>query len=251
MTVSREKIKPLTVSIVSHGQWALTRPLLEQLDRFCHAWIEKVVLTLNLPEAIEIDSGWRFAVERIDNRVQQGFGANHNQAFARCATPWFLVCNPDIRLDRDAVGELLALATGHAGLLAPRIQEPGKREPEPYRALLTPWELLRKRLPGWQPPPNPRWVAGMFMLLRAPAYRQVGGFDERFFMYCEDFDLCIRLEQAGWPVLAAHAVVVIHEAQRASHGDRRHLWWHMSSLARTWMSAAFWRALLRPGPPQR
>ncbi|WP_202981412.1 hypothetical protein, partial [Xylella fastidiosa] len=57
-------------------------------------------------------------------------GAGHNQAFERCATPWFLVLNPDIRFDADVLAPLVALAAPDAGLLTPRIMEPGKREPE-------------------------------------------------------------------------------------------------------------------------
>lgn len=235
----------VTVSIVSHGQWSLVLPLLQQLDGFSHADLVKVVLTSNLPEPVVPDPAWRFKLECLHNRIPKGFGANHNAAFSRCDSEWFLVLNPDIRLDGNAIGALLALDDGLIGLIAPRIQEPGKSQPEPYRGLLTPLELVRKRFPGYRAPAQPAWVAGMFLLIRSAAYRQIGGFDERFFMYCEDFDLCMRLRLANWQLLPAALVVVNHEAQRASHADRRHLWWHVSSLAKTWLSSAFWRALLR------
>ncbi|MCZ2497399.1 glycosyltransferase [Xylophilus sp. Kf1] len=245
MKESTEKPGRITVSVVSHGQWTLVLPLLRQLDRWRHADLLKVVLTLNLPEAVALDPDWRFACECLRNPQPKGFGANHNTAFAHCDTEWFLVINPDIRLDADVIDALLAFDDGSAGLLAPRIQEPGKAEPEPHRRLLTPWELLARRLPGYLPPARPAWVAGMFMLLRSAAFRQVGGFDQRFFMYCEDFDLCVRLQARGWPLLAVDSVSVRHEARRASHVDRRHLRWHVASLARTWLSRAFWRALWR------
>src|ERR1700745_2242560 len=90
--------KPITVSIVSHGQLPLIRPLLEQLERFSQAMVAKVILTINVPEPdVMGDTTWHFAVKRIDNPAPIGFGANHNQAFAHCETPWFLVLNPDIR----------------------------------------------------------------------------------------------------------------------------------------------------------
>ena len=70
---------PITISIVSHGQLALVRPLLEQLDRFCRSSTAKVVLTLNIPEAdVLAGLGWGFEVERIENASPKGFGANHN-----------------------------------------------------------------------------------------------------------------------------------------------------------------------------
>jgi len=231
----------VTVSIVVHRQWALARPLIEQLDRYCHASIAKVVLTLNLPEALDIDSHWRFPVDVIENSKPKGFGANHNGAFAHCNTEWFLVLNPDIRFDDDAIGAMLSRAAPDAGLMAPRIQEPGKPQMEPHRGLLTPLELFQRRRPGYQPPQEPAWVAGMCMLVRAKAFTQVAGFDQRYFMYCEDFDLCARLRIGGWRIQIDEATVVLHLAQRASNRSLQPLLWHLRSFAKVWTSAAFWR----------
>ena len=190
----------VTISIVSHGQLELVRPLLDQIDRFSREQVAKVVLTLNIPESDAPLAGaaWGFALERIENAQPKGFGANHNQAFERCATPWFLVLNPDIRFDADVLAPLIALAAPDAGLLTPRIMEPGKREPEQHRDILTPLEILTRKKPGYARPTVPAWVPGLFMLFRAEAYAAVRGFDERFFMYGEDFDICARVQLAGW-----------------------------------------------------
>ena len=232
---------PVTVSIVLHNQWHLAKPLLEQLERHCAHVIDKVVLTLNVPEPDVVSDGWRFPVHKIGNDAPQGFGANHNAAFTHCRTPWFLVLNPDIRLHDDALSKLLCGARRDAGLIAPRIHEPDKTAPEPYRRLLTPLELMRRRFPGYAPPSGPDWVAGMFMLLRREAFQAVGGFDPRFHMYCEDFDLCARLRLAGWQLQVAGDVDVLHHAQRASQASLRPMVWHLSSLAKVWTSGAFWR----------
>lgn len=230
----------MTVSIISHGQWSLIEPLLAQLDRWCGSSIAKVVLTVNMPERLTLGD-WRLPIERIDNLHPKGFGANHNAAFARCQTPWFLVLNPDIRLEDDVLSALLRLASADAGLVAPRIREPGSDAPEPYRELLTPLELIRRRQGGHRPPAMPAWVAGMFMLIRNEAFAQVNGFDERYFMYCEDFDLCARLRLAGWKLQAEASVTVLHLAQRASQAALRPLLWHLASFAKMWTSGAFWR----------
>jgi N-acetylglucosaminyl-diphospho-decaprenol L-rhamnosyltransferase len=232
---------PVTVSIVSHGQWQLVEPLLNQLDQWCGGMIAKIVLTVNVPESVAVKESWGFEVERIVNAHPRGFGANHNAAFARCRTPWFLVLNPDIRLEGDVLSELLGRASADAGLVSPRIHEPGSEAAEPYRELLTPFELIRRRKAGHRPPPEPAWVAGMFMLIRREAFAQVGGFDERYFMYCEDFDLCARLRLAGWTLQAEPSVSVLHLAQRASQAALRPLLWHLASFVKVWTSAAFWR----------
>lgn len=239
---------PITISIVSHGQLALVLPLLEQLDRYSRAVIDKVLLTLNIPEA-DLLAGrtWGFEVERIENASPKGFGANHNQAFERCGTEWFLVLNPDIRFDSDVLSPLLAQAAPDAGLLTPRILEPGKTEPEPHRALLTPLEIVGRKKPGYVRPAVPAWIPGLFMLFRSEAYRQVGGFDEKFFMYGEDFDICARTRLAGWKLQVGENLLARHDAQRESHRSRKYLYWHVTSLLKVWLSASFWRYLRLQG----
>jgi N-acetylglucosaminyl-diphospho-decaprenol L-rhamnosyltransferase len=229
---------PITISIVSHGQLALVLPLLEQLDRHSRAVTAKVVLTLNIPEP-DLLTGrtWGFEVERIENASPKGFGANHNQAFERCGTPWFLVLNPDIRFDSDVLTPLLAQAAADAGLLTPRILEPGKAEPEPHRALLTPLEIVGRKKPGYVRPTVPAWIPGLFMLFRSEAYRQVRGFDERFFMYGEDFDICARTRLAGWKLQVGEDLVARHD----SHRSKKYLYWHVTSLLKVWLSGSFWR----------
>ncbi len=239
---------PITISIVSHGQLALVLPLLEQLDRHSRAVIDKVLLTLNIPEAdVLAGRSWGFRVERIENASPKGFGANHNQAFERCGTEWFLVLNPDIRFDNDVLSPLLAQAATDAGLLTPRILEPGKTEPEPHRALLTPLEIVGRKKPGYVRPTVPAWIPGLFMLFRSKAYRQVGGFDEKFFMYGEDFDICARTRLAGWKLQVGENLLARHDAQRESHRSRKYLYWHVTSLLKVWLSASFWRYLRLQG----
>ena len=152
----------------------------------------------------------------------------------------------------NRTGKLVGQARADSGLLTPRILEPGKAEPEQHRAIITPHEILVRRRPGYVRPAVPHWIPGLFMLFRSEAYRQIGGFDERFFMYGEDFDICARLRLAGWKLSIAEHLQTRHDAQRASHSSKRHLYWHLTSLLKVWSSAAFWRyrrldAASRPG----
>ena len=234
--------KPVTISIVSHGQLEMMIPLLEQLEAACHAVIEKVILTFNIPEESEmVEKRWRFAVERINNIQPKGFGANHNQAFLRCETPWFLLLNPDIRLSADVIAPLIRQAGSHDGLLAPRIIEPGKELPESHRRTVTPLEIYRRKRSGYVPPDRPDWLPGLFMLFRSEVFRKIQGFDERFFMYGEDFDICARVQLAGWQLHVGEDLTAMHDAQRASHGSFKHFYWHASSLLKVWASSTFWR----------
>jgi GT2 family glycosyltransferase len=254
LTAERDTVSPIlaqarattsaplaTVSIVSHEQWALVRPLLEQLTRLCRGSVAKIVLTLNAPEQVDLDLQTAIPIDIVRNEHPKGFGANHNAAFAKCETPWFLVLNPDIRLDGDIIATMLERAEPSTGLLAPRIQEPGKPELEPFRDVLTPAELLLRRLPRYRPPEQPAWIAGMFMLVRSEVFASLGGFDERFYMYCEDFDFCARLRLGGWKLQVVHDVRATHEAQRASNSSMRPFLWHVTGFLKLWISPTTWQ----------
>ena len=244
MLATTSSTKCITVSIVSHGQQALLIPLLKHLEAHCARLIDKVVLTINVPEPELVTTiPWSFAIEQVMNVHPRGFGANHNAAFELCGTEWFLVLNPDMRFATDVLTPMIAEADVCSGVLAPRVFEPGKPQPEPYRRILTPKEILLRNRPGYIPPIFPAWIPGMFMLFRAGAYASVHGFDERYFMYGEDFDICARLKIRGWDVTAVNHHAVIHDARRASHRNLRHLGWHLRSLAQVWLSRAFWKYL--------
>jgi len=104
---------------------------------------------------------------------------------------------------------------------------------------------LRRQL-GWREPasgPEVDWLAGMCLIVRSSAFAAVGGFDERFYLYLEDADLCLRLQLAGWRIRQIDGATVIHAAQRASHRSFRHLRWHVASLMKHWLSRAYWRYL--------
>jgi N-acetylglucosaminyl-diphospho-decaprenol L-rhamnosyltransferase len=234
----------ITVSIVSHRQWALILPLLEDLDLHCHDSVARVLLTVNVEESEQpVLRSLRFQVEVIRNRKPLGYGANHNQAFKQCATPWFLILNPDIRLSSDILAPMLATAGKRSAILAPRIFEPPRHQAEPHRALLTPLEIVTRRKPAYVAPASPDWIPGLFMLFRAEAFAAIGGFDERYFMYGEDFDICARARLAGWHLQIDETRHAEHDARRASHRSWRALHWHVSSLLKVWTSAAFWRYL--------
>jgi hypothetical protein len=219
--------------------------LLSQLDSYCHRSIEKVILTFNIPEADRtIGNLYRFKLERIHNASPKGFGANHNSAFDLCRSPWFLVLNPDVRLFADVLGEAARLADSKAGVLAPRIFEPGKVCAEQHRSLLTPMEILKRRLPGYVVPSHPDWIPGLFMLFNRDACTSLAGFNStRYFMYGEDMDICARLQLAGWQLEITEHLSVQHDARRSSHVSLAYLRWHIFSLVKWWLSPVFWRFL--------
>jgi hypothetical protein len=100
--------------------------------------------------------------------------------------------------------------------------------------------LLKKAFAGQPGPEYPSdqgaqpvdWIAGMCMALRSAAFAQMGGFDERYFLYYEDVDLCRRLHAAGYAVMYEPRASVIHHARRTSRRHPRYMAIHAASALR-------------------
>lgn len=176
-----------------------------------------------------------------------GFGAGHNLALRGAEEEYFLILNPDAAIDPSALTSgLSALAADPAvALIAPRVDTgPGgpqhlcKRAPDPWTLLLRgfgpAWlrRRFRARLDRYAmadlDPERAQDVplaSGCCMLLRASVFRAAGGFDERFFLYFEDFDLCLALRAAGGRIRYLPAMRVRHHpgGAAAKGGPHRRL----------------------------
>lgn len=242
------RIPTLTVSIVSHGQAVLAGHVMRDLER-CTAVPLEVVLTLNVPERLPFDPhGFPYPVTVLENPMRKGFGANHNAAFRVARGEYFCVLNPDIRLERDPFPLLIAeLVKPGVAAAAPRIVDAEGATEDSARRFPTLATIARKAVTGFRGdseylhqalPFSPDWIAGMFMLVRAAVYREVGGFDERYYLYYEDVDLCARLRRRGYDIRAVPAATATHLARRESHRNPRYLAWHVSSLLRFLLTSA-------------
>lgn len=232
----------VTVSIVSHGQSALVEQLLTDFARLNMSMVTEILITLNIPEDITFKSDdYPFPIRVLKNTVARGFGANHNAAFRQAQGKWFCVMNPDIRLMSNPFPILIEEGGASVGVIAPMVIAPDGRIEDSVRRFPT-LRSLAAKLSGYG---DSRyafiaddktfaadWVAGMFMLFRSDSYKQVGGFDEGFFLYYEDVDICARLWKIGNRVLACPRVQVIHDARRTSRHNLRYLCWHVTSMAR-------------------
>ena len=155
-----------------------------------------------------------------------GFGAAVNRAAAEARGDAMLLLNADAWLLPGALDALAARLAGEPRLawVAPRLLYPDGRPQfawEPEVSLLG--EAARKvrnrfearewshtLLPRALALLGPGWYTAACALVRLAAFREVGGFDERFFLYFEDTDLCLRLRRAGWRLAQEPAAWVVH-----------------------------------------
>lgn len=145
-----------------------------------------------------------------------GFGAGHNVLASAHDSPYILILNPDIKIIEEATIARLKQSLeqiNEADVVGPRLitkqNEPqewdhgeldfshGNDSPTSY------WEVRTKR-------GAVAWVSGAAMLIKTEAFRAAGGFDENFFLYKEEEDLCLRFRQLGYQTYYVPDVTVLH-----------------------------------------
>lgn len=248
----------LSVSVVSHGQMAMVSGLMQDIHDNCQKLNIELILTLNIDEDIQFQvPDYFYPVKVIKNSTPKGFGANHNQAFKQSLGAYFCVINPDIRFNSDPFAGLLAQFENPAvGVAAPQVVGPAGELEDSVRRFPTPSIILAKAFGRHKKADyswvghniEPDWVGGMFMLFPKQVFQQLHGFDERYFLYYEDVDLCGRLHLAGYRLVVCPDSRVIHHAQRSSHRSLKFLRWHLSSMLRFFLSPVY-RKLKRMRQP--
>jgi N-acetylglucosaminyl-diphospho-decaprenol L-rhamnosyltransferase len=198
-----------------------------------------------------------------------GYAAAANRGIAATTAPVVAVVNPDLVVEPGAAAASLArferepdlAAVGPAlhnvdGSLYPSARaHPATLDAVGHAVLgrLFPRNPFTRRYRqldvDWSRPRDVDWVSGAFLFLRRRALESVGGWDERYFMYMEDFDLCWRLLRLGWRVAYEPSAHVTHVqgASTAAHPYRMIVEHHRSAYRfteRRWRGAR--RVLLLP-----
>ncbi|MHB8095866.1 MAG: glycosyltransferase family 2 protein [Candidatus Aminicenantales bacterium] len=149
----------------------------------------------------------------IRNAENEGFGRANNRAARESRGEFLLFLNTDVILRPGTLEPLLEEMRVHpsTGIAAPALVGAGDRPQVSFGGRVTFFtEMLRKtflnrmiarRLRKDRRRREVRWVSGAFLLARRSVFLESGGFDERFFLYFEDIDLCLRTLAGGWKVV--------------------------------------------------
>lgn len=184
----------------------------------------------------------------IANEKNDGFGAGHNKVIPFLKSDYHVVINPDILLKDDAISELVSFAETDEsiGLVSPqirfedgRLQMLAKRNPS-VRYLGNHWfhkgdepnKLMTEYCMLDMPEDEPFEITnatGCFMFFRTAAFVELGGFDERFFMYLEDCDIARRASKK-YKALFFPKVTVYHLWERESKKNKKLLLIHIQSI---------------------
>lgn len=173
------------------------------------------------------------AITLIETGNNMGFGAGHNFILDEIDSDYHVIINPDIIIKDDVISDMAAYLEEHTdiGMLSPEIRFPdgrpqilGKKVPElkylvasrmrgdePGK-LLREYAMLDKDLSQIQDIQN---ATGCFMFIRTSLFKELGGFDKRYFMYFEDCDLTRKVNQVS-KVIYYPFVTIYHEWGRES-----------------------------------
>lgn len=161
----------------------------------------------------------RFPLARlIANDANRGFGAANNQALPNCSGRYVVLLNPDTAVGAESLNKMIRFMDGNArvGLAGPKVENPdGSRQ-----------DSVSYRYPGHrfgaadlgELPGDIACVLGACQIVRADLFRSIGGFDEDFFLYGEDQDLCLRIRKKGFEIGFIENATIMHYG---GHSERQ------------------------------
>jgi hypothetical protein len=220
---------------------------------FLQVRMEKTLYLIdNSPHRTQLHPDTASRITHIYNRANLGFGAGHNialhQALNNHKSRYHLVFNPDVSFEPQIATELIGFMEDNpdVGLVMPQIRYPDGSLQFLCKLLPTPGDLIGRRFFPFLPAcKRQNWIyemrfadynqsmdvpflSGSFMLLRTRAIQEVGMFDERYFLYMEDADLCRRIGER-YRTVYYPKVSVTHAYKKASYKQLKLLYQHMRS----------------------
>ena len=214
--------RDITFSIVSHGHREYIDLLLNDISKMENSSECKFIITNNAGENFNNFNDHKLNLSFINNKKSLGFGANHNQAFKQCRTKIFIVLNPDVRLKLFFLELLLKQLNKNRELniASSIIFSPDGIVDDNLRENLTPLSLFKRHVIKKQESSDKNngfiWFSGCLQIFDSITFGKLGGYNERFFMYCEDYDICARAYCDGYKLDILSDIGVIHHAQRQS-----------------------------------
>jgi len=196
-------------------------------------------------------------VHWINKHFDCGFGYNNNIIFRYCQTQlgmtendYFIVLNPDVDIDAQTIESLIDSMEQDGRLIASinlfkdndmKIYDNSIRYFPSFSQFVKSFVGLENTAIINKSTINKAcfvdWASGSFLALKASHYSRMGGFDEKYFMYCEDIDICYRSNRLKVPVTYYPNFMAIHLAKHANRNIlSKHFYWHLTSVFRFLMT---------------
>lgn len=178
----------------------------------------EIIVVNNDPKPLKIRPNNPLDVRVINNPKNIGYGGANNIGAKNAFGEYLFFLNPDTVLLDSSIAKMIRQLDKHkeVGIIGPRIIDYYRKAPQPWtcgtktdlaniifkNTINKPWNKKRAV--------NVDWVSGTALLIRKDLFEQVGGFDENFFMYFEDQDLCLRVKKSGKAIIFCPHSVILH-----------------------------------------
>lgn len=227
----------LTISIVNFNSGDYLLETLDSInktmiDLSCEVWI----IDNNSSDSSIQKAKKRFPqFNYIENKENLGFGKANNLVLSNLKSEYALILNPDVKLGKNDLKEMISFMDENedVGACSPEIVLPnGEIDLTAHRGFPTPWasfkyfflkddSLYHLTTRDFSKPHQVDAITGAFFLTRKSVLDRVGLFDEDYFMYAEDIDLCFRIKKAGFKIMYVPSVRVLHH-KGISTGLKKH-----------------------------
>jgi N-acetylglucosaminyl-diphospho-decaprenol L-rhamnosyltransferase len=238
------------VSVISHGHSELIKKLecLSELSKRLN-----VVVKSNKPQEYFDDMKANPNFHWLNSNYGLGFGHNNNLVFEYChkslgmvSEDYFVVLNPDVIIEANEIFTLVEKMDSNSSKISAinlfkdhdkSIYDNSIRSfPNFYQFAQSFIGLGNSAILDKSKLNTPKyvdWAAGSFLAFKASYYSELNGFDENYFMYCEDIDICYRSHLLGERVLYFPEIKAIHLAMHANRKlVSKHFYWHLKSVIR-------------------
>lgn len=242
----------LSIVVVSHGQLGLVERLLTSLrETNTIPYAEIIIIENDRRGATDFEFSADLPVSYLINNRPKGYAANVNAAFSQASGRFFCTINPDVLILQDTFAILMEDIRKRRGdIVAPAVVDHRDQIQDSARNLPTLWSLILHRLmpDRFLPaniedlPEHPDWIAGMLLLMESKLFDDLGGMDERYFLYFEDLEFCTRARLAGHQLFLNRELRIRHDARRRSRRELRYAAWHLTSGYRFFTSDVYRQA---------
>ncbi len=216
--------KLVSVIIISYNSQDFIKKCIESILKNMPGNGEVIVLdNASLDRTVEILKRFGNKIHLIESGENLGFAKGSNKAAQKAKGDYLFFLNPDTEMMNPSLEELVSFYKSHsnAGVVAPRLIMPGGKIQPSVKKLPTIWGALREYIlgekkayseyaPVRESAVEVEMVYGAAMLVKKDLFDSLGGFDERFFLYYEDADLCRRIHEIGQKVYYFPKVSIKH-----------------------------------------
>lgn len=230
-------IPDVSVSIVSHDSDGCIGDLLDQLERSTGVTMETLVFDNASRDGTRDVIRRRASIDAVFSDENTGYSRAHNHNIGRSRGRYVLLLNPDVRFGGEMVSSLVAHLDSHPeqAMAGPAILEGSDKRHFPPRRFY-PGEGMIALEPGIRRSAV-AWINGCCILARRRVLDGLGGFDEEFFLYQAETDLCLRARRAGYTLGWVPGVIVHHLHRQSQRGTSEYDY----SRRLFEGSAVFWR----------